>query len=245
MDEKGHSERPINSTIVYDIVRPSEELVNYFDGLKTADIHEALGKTHAMDPTIKPVTASSKLCGPAVTVYNAEGENVMIQIGLRVAEPDDVLVIATDSARAAQWGGHASQNAAKKALNGVVADGTVRDVDQLNDFDVPVFARRISQSGATKNRPGSVNVPVVVGGTIVNPGDIIVGDRDGVNVIPQSRAGAVRNTMPAILEAEQETTEKIENGQSIFGINDTQELLDEFEVNEVKEKVDYSDTPTW
>jgi len=233
----------VTATIVEEIARPPDYVVEALRGASAADVHEAMGKTGAVAPAIGPVTEATSLCGPAVTVTLPPGDNMMIHAGAKLAQPGDVLVIAADTTRAATWGELATRNALRNDLAGVVSDGNVRDVERIAELGFPVFGRAVSHSGARKDAPGSVNVPVSVGDTLVCPGDVIVGDADGVTVVPQGQAETVVEALAAKTTREAEIRDRIEDGEELFDIILGEEALDQADVDTVSGPVDYADTP--
>ena len=215
----------MNAQIVEDIDRPSQDVVDSLAEHSAADVHEAMGDGGAMEPSISLRTAGVPMCGPATTVRLPAGDNMMIHVGARVAKPGDVLVIAADTTRAATWGELATRNALRKGLAGVVSAGNVRDVDAVSDLEFPVFSPAVSQVGAVKETPGSVNIPVSVGDVVVNPGDIIVGDRDGVTVVPRERAAEVAVETDERLEHENAIRKRIQDGESLYDITNLDERV--------------------
>lgn len=212
--------------IVREVERPDAELIEAFRNVSAADAHEAMGKSNAMAPEIGPVTGSTALCGPACTVRIPPGDNLMVHVGSQLAEPGDVLVIAAETTRAVTWGELLAVNAIERGIAGVVSAGNVRDVDVLSELDFPVFAAAVSQSGAVKRTPGSVNVPVAVGGVTVDPGDVVIGDGDGVTVVPKDDAEAVLDEVAEIEEREARVRERISAGETLFEISGYDEKLD-------------------
>jgi 4-hydroxy-4-methyl-2-oxoglutarate aldolase len=211
--------------IVEDIDRPAENVIESFRKHSAADVHEAMGKVGAMTPEISLRTAGTPMCGPATTVSLPAGDNMMIHIGARVAQPGDVLVIAADTTRAATWGELATRNAMRKRIEGVVSGGNVRDIETITDLDFPVFSRAISQDGAVKKTPGSVNVPVSVGDVVVNPGDIVIGDTDGITVVPHDAAEATAEAADEHLTKENTIRERIMDGESLYDIAEFDEQI--------------------
>ncbi|MFC7157506.1 4-carboxy-4-hydroxy-2-oxoadipate aldolase/oxaloacetate decarboxylase [Halomarina halobia] len=211
--------------IITDIDRPTEELLASFRGHSAADVHEAMGKTNAMSPEIGRVTGRRTICGPATTVRLPTGDNMMIHVGSHLARPGDVLVIEARTTRAATWGELATRNALQRELEGVVSSGNVRDVDAIDDLGFPVFSRAVSQIGAVKETVGSVNVPVTVGEVVVDPGDIVVGDADGVTVVPRREARDVLDRLEAHVEREESIKQRIDRGEALFDIAGFDELL--------------------
>ena len=182
----------MQGSVISNIVRPADELVRFFSGQTAADIHEAMGKRGAMAPEIGPAAGTPHLCGPAVTARIPPGDNTMVHIASRTAKPGDVLVFESETTRTATWGELATRNALRKGLEGIVSDGNVRDISAIDELGFPVFSRAISQMGARKEGNGSVNFPVSVGNVLVRPGDIIVGDPDGVTVVPHESAEEIK-----------------------------------------------------
>jgi 4-hydroxy-4-methyl-2-oxoglutarate aldolase len=159
-------------------------------GFGVADLHEALGgvagRMCLMSPKMRPIAAGQKVCGPAVTAFNFPGDNLMIHAALNLATEGQVLVFTNGgSSQGALWGDVACGFAMKKRVAGAVVDGAVRDTDAIREMGFPVWATAISVEHPEKRGPGAVNVPVVLGGVLVEPGDIVVGDADGVLVIPR------------------------------------------------------------
>ena len=229
--------------VIESIERPPAEIVDALSGASSADVHEAMGKTGAMAPEITPATDASTICGPAVTVRLPPGDNMMIHAAAKLADPGDVLVIAASTTRAATWGELATRNALRNGLEGVVSDGNVRDVERVNDLNFPVFGRKVSQSGAIKKTPGPVNVPVSVGGVVVNPGDIVVGDADGVTMVPQDSTKRVVEALDRKMSQEDTVRERIEDGEELFDILFEEDGLDNHDVDVVEGPADYSSCP--
>jgi 4-hydroxy-4-methyl-2-oxoglutarate aldolase len=208
-----------------EIHRPDPEIVERFGTHSAADVHEAMGKRNAMEPEISLRTSGAPVCGPATTVRLPAGDNMMIHVGIELAKPGDVLVIEAETTRAATWGELATRYAMKKGLAGVVSSGNVRDIDAVTELGFPVFSPAVSQIGAVKETLGSVNVDVSVGDAIVSPGDVIVGDTDGVTVVPGDAAEDVVDAADAHLERENRLRERIENGESLYEISGYDDVL--------------------
>lgn len=154
-----------------------------------ADLHEGLGAVSGrmllMSPRMRPLNRSSKVAGVAVTAFNYPGDNMMMHVALYHAKPGQVIVMSNGGAtQGALWGELAGLQAQAKGIAGMVCDGPVRDTQQLTEMNFPIWSTSIHASHPEKRGPGALNVPIVVGDVIVNPGDIIVGDADGVIVIP-------------------------------------------------------------
>jgi 4-hydroxy-4-methyl-2-oxoglutarate aldolase len=166
---------------------PSEEQIEILKRLGTATVHEAQGQTGALTPAIKPIDPRRRLAGPALTIDVPPGDNLIIHFALTQAQVGDVLVVnAHGYIHCAVWGDILTVAAQHVGVQGVVIDGAVRDTEAIIDSSFPVFARGVSIQGPQKSQYGRINVPIVCGEMPVKPGDIVVGDRDGVVVIPQS-----------------------------------------------------------
>jgi RraA family protein len=180
--------------------RPHPELVQRFGMFGAADVSDMMNRLYTMNPAIKPVTPRElRLLGPACTVKVFPGDNLMVHKSLDLASPGDVLVIdASSSMMTAVIGDLVSTKARHRGIAGVVVDGLVRDLDGILALgDLPVFARGTTPLGPLHRGPGEVNYPVSVGGIVVNPGDVIVGDADGVVVVPQGSAESLLERLDA------------------------------------------------
>lgn len=172
-----------------DFPRPPAELIARLRELGAATLHEALGKRGAMPFYMKPLYSGMKLCGPALTVAAPPGDNLIIHYALTLARPGDVLVVdAKGFTEAGPWGDLMTTAARARGITGLVIDGCVRDGEAIRDMGFAVFARGTSMKGTTKMLPGQVNVPIVCATVPVAPGDVVLGDDDGVVVIPQAEA---------------------------------------------------------
>ncbi len=175
--------------IVPEIDRVPKQVVDELRQFQAAIIGDGMGRRGIMDSGIKPLNPSSKMCGSAVTVETRAADNLMIHAALKIAQPGDVLIINTHGdASAGIWGELTTRMAIRKGLAGLVMDGSVRDSLELARSGFPVFCRGVCPLGGGKDGPGQVNLPVSCGGVAVNPGDVIVGDADGVIVVPSELA---------------------------------------------------------
>lgn len=154
------------------------------------------------------------MVGTAVTARSRGGDNLTYQRALDFCRPGDVLVVdAQGDIQNAVVGGILSFYAAQIGLSGIVIDGAIRDVAEIRERDFPVYARAITHRGPYKDGPGEINVPISVGGMVVNPGDIVVGDQDGLVAIPAEDAERLIEKARAVLVAEQKVMEAIRQGR--------------------------------
>ncbi len=201
--------------IIRDIKRPSNDLLQKFNNMPTAFIGDTVNRFFCVDSRIKMINKKSQLSmvGSAFTVRTRIADNLMVHKAIDMAEPGDVIVIdAEGNMNAAIFGVHMATMAMKKKFEGYVVDGCIRDVEEIEKMDFPVFAKGVNPRGPYKDGPGEINVPISCGGVVVRPGDIIVGDRDGLAVIPLEEAEIVLEKLKAIFKEEEETTKNIDEG---------------------------------
>jgi 4-hydroxy-4-methyl-2-oxoglutarate aldolase len=185
---------PAGPTIRAEIERARGALVEAAGELPSATLHEAGGRIGVMPSRIKPVAPSFRVCGPAVTVHSPGGDNLWLHRAIYVAQPGDVLVVHVSGAHDfGYWGEIMSCAARARGLAGLVIDGCVRDGAVLAEVGLPVFARGLCIRGTAKDfgARGWINFPTLFDDLVVHPGDLIVGDADGVVAIPRQRAGEI------------------------------------------------------
>lgn len=192
--------------------RLDDTLVDRFRRMATPNLADAMGRFNFMDPGIQSRTGLP-LCGLAVTVNARPADNLMVHKALQVAEPGDIVVVNTcGNTTSAVFGELMCTTAVAAKLGGIVVDGAIRDVDGLATLAFPAFSRSVSAGGCDKDGPGEINVPVSCGGVVVSPGDIVVGDRDGVVVVPRAHAAEVLSLVDALVARETKRIAEIKAG---------------------------------
>jgi len=180
------------SDIRRDFERVSPEIVRKANEYAASILADVAGRRGTLDGRIAAVSPKVKMAGPAFTVEVRAGDNLMIHAAISMAKPGDILVIDGKADRTCALMGSIMINACKKAgLGGVVIDGAVRDTEELRELGFPVYAICANPNGPTKFVPGRINWPVSCGGISVQPGDLVVGDADGVVVVEREKAGSL------------------------------------------------------
>lgn len=204
------------------------EIVDALVRLGTATLHEALGRLGELDPAIAPLFPSARVVGPAFPVECQPADNLMIHYAISAAHAGDVLVVATGGAHAAAyWGGITTRAAMGRGIAGVVLDGCVRDSAEIEALAFPVFCRGRAIKGTAKVGRGRAGVPLAIGGQSVAPGDLVVGDRDGVVIIPRDRVEAALEAALARERKERDMVAAIDAGAQTVDLLGLRGRLDE------------------
>ena len=197
-------------------------------GHGAATVHEALGRIGAMDPAIKPLDVTTQLAGPALTVDCAPGDNLTLQYAASIARPGDVLVVdAKAYIHAGPWGDVLTLYAQQLGIAGLIIDGSVRDSQDIRAMKFPAFSRAVCIKGTDKVNAGRVNVPIMCGGVSVSPGDVIVGDADGVTVVPRAAVGEAVLLAEARARKEADLRAAIQRGETLVDLMGLRPKLDE------------------
>jgi 4-hydroxy-4-methyl-2-oxoglutarate aldolase len=210
-----------------DLKKNRSELLARVDYFSVATLYEAAGKRGAMDPYIKPIASGMRVCGPAVTVQTVPGDNLTLHMALRLLSEGEVLLVSTGgSMTAGIWGEVMTVAAMLREAAGLVTDGAVRDTMEIASKGFPVFAKGVTVKASTKQHVGLINHPVLCAGVWVTPGDIVVGDEDGVVVLPRSEVETILSAAQRREEAEEEIMQGIRQGKSTVELLGFDEILD-------------------
>ena len=211
-------------TIVRTIARADPGDISRLGAAGVATVHEAQGRSGLLRPHMRPIDAGARVAGSAVTVLCGAGDNLMIHAAIAVVRPGDVLVVATISESThGMFGELLAQSCLAHGVAGLVVDAGVRDTIEITALGFPVWCKAVSAQGTSKTIAGSVNVPVVCAGASISPGDVIVGDADGVVVVPRDSAKAVVAAADQRLAKEDQTRARLKAGElglDIYGLRD-------------------------
>ncbi|CAM5216096.1 4-hydroxy-4-methyl-2-oxoglutarate aldolase OS=Castellaniella defragrans OX=75697 GN=HNR28_001887 PE=4 SV=1 [Castellaniella defragrans] len=191
--------------------------------LGTSTLYEASKLNCSVDPAIRPAWDGARVVGTAYPVVCAPGDNLALHLAVEQAPKGSVLVVATSNFVAGYWGEVLSVAAVAAGIHGLVIDGGVRDVDALKKMRFPAFSRGISMRGTIKKTAPSVGKPVLFGGVPVAAGDIVVGDTDGVAIIPAEHFARVLEAAQARADKEAQSMEKLRNGATTVELLGLQE----------------------
>jgi len=193
--------------------RPDPKLVAELGRMVTPHLSDSMERLYAGGPQLRPMHGAGKLAGPAFTVKTAAGDNLLVHKALDMAKKGDVVVVdAGGFLDNAIIGELMMSRARQRGIAGIVIWGAIRDSAEIRAGSYPVFAAGVTHRGPYKNGPGEINVPIMMGATPVNPGDIIVGDADGLVAIPQDQAERILKSAQAILAKERAAMKEINAG---------------------------------
>ncbi|MEV6299949.1 4-carboxy-4-hydroxy-2-oxoadipate aldolase/oxaloacetate decarboxylase [Actinoplanes sp. NPDC051861] len=217
--------------------RVPEDVLKGLAEAGSSTVHEADGRRGAVGPELTPIQAGARVAGSAVTVSCHPGDNLMIHAAVEQVRPGDVVVVTTTSPSTdGMLGDLLATSLRARGAIGVVLDAGVRDVAELREMGFPVWARAVSTQGTVKASPGSVNVPIVVGGQVIRPGDAIVADDDGVVVVPHERAAEALDRARARTVAEDAKRDRLAAGELGLDMYGLRPLLEQLGVVYVDEQ---------
>ena len=206
--------------------RPSEDAVQRLSKFSSATVHEAQGRKGALSSRIKPIDRSMSFCGPAVTVVCAPRDNLMLQVAIHYAQKGDVVLVAAGEYEEAGTFGDVLGNAMKaKGLAGMVTDSGVRDTKDLIELGLPVFSGSVCIKGTVKETIGPINYPLVFGDEIVYPGDVLLGDADGVVVVRKDEIEEVIRLSQARVDAEDDLIRRYKEGGTTIELCNLTDVL--------------------
>ena len=212
------------NVVIRNIDRAGSAAVDALGAAGTATVHEAIGRQGYLGPELKPIQQGTRVGGSAVTVLSHPGDNLMLHAAVECCKPGDVLVVAlTAPSTHGAFGDLLASSLMAHGVRGLIIDAAVRDTADLREMGFPVWTRHISCQGTVKNTPGSVNVPAVLGGVVIQPGDVICADDDGVVVVPRSQAEWAVEQTNVRLAKEAAVRARLEAGElgfDFYGLRD-------------------------
>ncbi|MFC0454311.1 4-carboxy-4-hydroxy-2-oxoadipate aldolase/oxaloacetate decarboxylase [Rhodococcus jostii] len=208
------------------IDRADKAAIDRLGAFSAATIHEAQGRKGALDSGIKPIDRDMSFCGSVFTVVCHPRDNIMLQVAISYAQPGDVLVVSSGDQPAGQFGDVLANACVARGITALVTDGGVRDTREIRELGFPVFSKHVCIEGTVKESLGPVNQPLVFGGQIIYPGDVIKGDCDGVVVI---RRDEVQYAIDASRErdaAEAAYIERYRKGETPIQVSNLAQVLE-------------------
>jgi 4-hydroxy-4-methyl-2-oxoglutarate aldolase len=218
---------PLHGVINERIERPPKDLIAAFRRHDTAKIADAMGRGAVMHHEIKPIRRGVQICGPAVTVWTRPGDVLFVLKASDVMQPGDVLVVDAGGSKDLAGTGERFTSYLKKiGAEGQVIDGGARDTRGIIEMGFPTFARARCIAVFGSNGPGAINIPIQCGGVVVHPGDLVVGDDDGVVVVPRQSAEAILKLADEHLKGELARLEQVRAGKSIVEVQNLNPRVD-------------------
>jgi 4-hydroxy-4-methyl-2-oxoglutarate aldolase len=210
--------------VVRSIERAPRDVVDELGSIGTASVHEAIGRRGYVGPHLRPIQHDVRLAGSAVTVSSHPGDNLMIHAAVEVCQEGDILVVTnTAPSTHGMFGDLLAGSLLARGVRALVIDAGVRDTADLRAMGFAVWSQYVSCEGTVKASPGSVNVPVVLGGQVVNPGDVVCADDDGVVIVAREEAEWALAQSNARLAKETQSRARLSAGElglDFYGLRD-------------------------
>jgi 4-hydroxy-4-methyl-2-oxoglutarate aldolase len=214
----------MNGIAIRNIERADAAAVERLARHGVATLHEAQGRIGLMRPFMRPVYPGARVCGTAVTVFAHPGDNWMLHVVAEMIRPGDVVIVALSAENSdGMFGELLATSYRARGAKGLVIEAGCRDVAELQAMNFPVWSRAISAKGTVKATVGSVNIPVVCGGALVHPGDVVAADDDGIVAIPRAEAARVADAAAARELKEEGNRKRLaagELGLDLYGMRD-------------------------
>lgn len=206
--------------------RADRALIDELGTFSAATIHEAQGRKGALDSGIKPIDRDMSFCGSAFTVVCHPRDNLMLQVAISYAEPGDVLVVSSGDQPAGQFGDVLANACVARGITALVTDGGIRDSREIRELGFPVFAKHICMEGTVKETLGPINQPLVIGGQLIRPGDVLKGDCDGVVLVERAEVAFAIEASRQRDAAEAAYIERYKNGETPIQVSGLGPILE-------------------
>ncbi|ARK28654.1 RraA family protein [Halalkalibacter krulwichiae] len=193
--------------------RVPKQIIDEYREFVTPHISDNMNRLNSVDSSIRPIHTEGKLVGSAFTVKTRPGDNLLVHKAIDMAEPGDVIVVdAGGDVTNAIMGEIMVRIAKKNGIEGFIINGAIRDSKEIKEMNYPMYAKGVIHRGPYKDGPGEINVPIQLAGVVVNPGDLVVGDMDGIVIVPQEHTEAIADKVRGTMEMENKTMDAIEDG---------------------------------